>query len=417
MMTVAKRTKRPKPNAELMQLADSLLTNYKKPEDLIGENGLLKQLTKMLVERALEVEMAEHLGHDKSDPVTNATGNARNGHSAKTLKGEFGELPLEIPRDRQGAFEPQLIGKHQTRWTGFDDKIVSLYARGMTVREIQGHLTEMYGAEVSPSLISAVTDAVSEEVKAWQARPLDPLYPILYLDCIHIKVRDSGAVRVKAVYLAIGVNLAGHKEVLGLWIAQTEGAKFWLQVVTELKNRGVLDIFIACVDGLKGFPEAIEAVYPKASVQLCIVHMVRNSLNFVSWKTRKEVAADLRLIYQSATVEDAEQRLTEFEGKWDGQHPPIAQIWRRNWSRVIPFFDYPPEIRKVIYTTNAIESINMGLRKIIKNRSSFPTDEAASKLLYLALNNISRKWTMPIHDWKAALNRFTIQFEDRMLPL
>ena len=416
-MTVAKRTKRPKPNAELMQLADSLLVNYKKPEDLIGENGLLKQLTKMLVERALEAEMADHLGHDKSDPVTNVTGNARNGHSAKTLKGEFGELPLDIPRDRQGAFEPQLIGKHQTRWTGFDDKIISLYARGMTVREIQGHLTEMYGTEVSPSLISAVTDAVSEEVKAWQARPLDPLYPILYLDCIHIKVRDTGAVRVKAVYLAIGVNFTGHKEVLGLWIAQTEGAKFWLQVVTELKNRGVQDIFIACVDGLKGFPEAIEAVYPKASVQLCIVHMVRNSLNFVSWKTRKEVAADLRLIYQSATVEDAEQRLGEFEAKWDSQHPPIAQIWRRNWSRVIPFFDYPPEIRKVIYTTNAIESINMSLRKIIKNRSSFPTDEAASKLLYLALNNISRKWTMPIHDWKAALNRFTIQFEDRMLPI
>ena len=416
-MTVAKRTKRPKPNAELMQLADSLLVNYKKPEDLIGENGLLKQLTKMLVERALEAEMADHLGHDKSDPVTNVTGNARNGHSAKTLKGEFGELPLEIPRDRQGAFEPQLIGKHQTRWTGFDDKIISLYARGMTVREIQGHLTEMYGTEVSPSLISAVTDAVSEEVKAWQARPLDPLYPILYLDCIHIKVRDTGAVRVKAVYLAIGVNFTGHKEVLGLWIAQTEGAKFWLQVVTELKNRGVQDIFIACVDGLKGFPEAIETVYPKASVQLCIVHMVRNSLNFVSWKTRKEVAADLRLIYQSATVDDAEQRLTEFEGKWDSQHPPIAQIWRRNWARIVPFFDYPPEIRKVIYTTNAIESINMSLRKIIKNRSSFPTDEAASQLLYLALNNISRKWTMPIHDWKAALNRFTIQFEDRMPPL
>ena len=416
-MTVAKRTKRPKPNAELLQLADSLLTNYKKPEDLIGENGLLKQLTKMLVERALETEMAEHLGHDKSDPVTNVTGNARNGHSAKTLKGEFGELPLDIPRDRQGVFEPQLIGKHQTRWAGFDDKIISLYARGMTVREIQGHLTEMYGTEVSPSLISAVTDAVSEEVKAWQARPLDPLYPILYLDCIHIKVRDTGAVRVKAVYLAIGVNLDGHKEVLGLWIAQTEGAKFWLQVVTELKNRGVQDIFIACVDGLKGFPEAIEAVYPKASVQLCIVHMVRNSLNFVSWKTRKEVAADLRLIYQSATVEEAEQRLSEFEAKWDDRHPPIAQIWRRNWSRIIPFFDYPPEIRKVIYTTNAIESINMSLRKIIKNRSSFPTDEAASKLLYLALNNISRKWTMPIHDWKAPLNRFTIQFEDRMPTL
>jgi transposase-like protein len=308
------------------------------------------------------------------------------------------------------------VVKHQTRWSGFDDKIISLYARGLTVREIQGHLQEMYGTEVSPSLISAVTGAVSEEVKLWQARALDALYPILYLDCLHVKVRDTGAVRVKAVYLAIGVNLAGNKEVLGLWIAQTEGAKFWLSVITELKTRGVQDIFIACVDGLKGFPEAIEVVYPKAAVQLCIVHMVRNSLNFVSWKMRKEVAADLRLIYASATADAAEQQLTAFEAKWDADYRSIGLSWRRNWARVIPFFDYPPEIRKVIYTTNAIESINMSLRKIIKNRSSFPTDEAVSKLLYLALNNISKKWTMPIHDWKAALNRFTIQFDERMLP-
>jgi putative transposase len=416
-MTVSKRTKRPQPPAELVQLADSLLANYQKPEDLIGENGLLKQLTKMLVERALEAEMAEHLGHGKHDAITNPSGNARNGHSAKTLKGDFGELPLLIPRDRQASFEPQLIAKQQTRWTGFDDKIISLYARGLTVREIQAHLEEMYGTEVSPTLISSVTDAVSDEVKAWQGRPLEPLYPILYLDCLHIKVRDAGAVRVKAVYLAIGVNMDGHKEVLGLWIAQTEGAKFWLQVVTELKNRGVQDIFIACVDGLKGFPEAIETVYPKALVQLCIVHMVRNSLNFVSWKMRKEIAADLKLIYTATTAEKAEQELSAFEKKWDKDYASIAQSWRRNWARVVPFFDYPPEIRKVIYTTNAIESINMSLRKIIKNRSSFPTDEAASKLLYLALNNISRKWTMPIRDWKAALNRFTIQFEDRMSPL
>jgi transposase-like protein len=413
-MTVAKRTKRVKPDPELVKLADSLLVNYKKPEDLIGENGLLKQLTKMLVERALETEMTHHLGHGKSETVINATGNTRNGHSAKTLQGDFGELPLDIPRDRQGDFEPQMVGKHQTRWTGFDDKIISLYARGLSVREIQGHLEEMYGTEVSPSLISAVTDAVSEDVKLWQARPLDALYPILYLDCIHIKVRDAGAVRTKAVYLAIGVNMSGHKEVLGLWIAQTEGAKFWLQVVTELKTRGVQDIFIACVDGLKGFPEAIEAVYPKAAVQLCIVHMVRNSLNFVSWKVQKEVAADLRQIYTASTVELAEQRLTEFEEKWDAQYAPIGLSWRKNWARVIPFFDYPPEIRKVIYTTNAIESINMSLRKVIKTRSSFPTDEAATKLFYLALRNISKKWTMPIRDWKAALNRFTIQFGDRL---
>jgi putative transposase len=414
MMTVVKRNKRAKPDPELLKLADSLLANYKQPEDLIGENGLLKQLTKMLVERALEVEMTDHLGHDKSRAVNNDSAKTRNGHSGKTLKGDFGALPIDIPRDRQGTFEPQIIARHQTRWTGFDDKIISLYARGLSVRETQGHLGEMYGAEVSPALISSVTDAVSDDVKAWQARPLDALYPILYLDCIHVKVRDAGAVRNKAVFLAIGVNMDGHKEVLGLWIAQTEGAKFWLQVVTELKNRGVQDIFIACVDGLKGFPDAIEAVYPKAAVQLCIVHMVRNSLHFVPWKIQKEVAADLRAIYTAATADEAGLMLTQFEEKWDAQYPPIGQSWRRNWERIIPFFDYPAEIRKVIYTTNAIESINMSLRKVIKTRSSCPTDEAVSKLFYLALNNISKKWTMPIRDWKGALNRFTIQFDDRM---
>ena len=398
------------------ELVSSLLANYKKPEDLIGENGLLKQLTKLLVEKALDAEMTEHLGHGRHEPVANPVGNTRNGRSRKTLKGEFGELPIEVPRDRQGSFEPQLIPKHQTRWTGFDDKILSLYARGMTVREIQAHLEEMYGTEVSPSLISTVTDAVVVEVKAWQARPLDPVYPIVYLDCIHVKVRE-GAVRVKAVYLAIGVTMAGEKEVLGLWLAQTEGAKFWLQVVTELKNRGVQDIFIACVDGLKGFPEAIESVFPHATVQLCIVHMVRHSLNYVSWKRRAEVAADLRRIYTAATADEVEQRLTEFEAKWDGEYLPIGQSWRRNWPRLIPFFDYPPEIRKVIYTTNAIESVNMSLRKLTKNRGAFPSDEALVKLFYLALRNISKKWTMPIRDWKAALNRFTIQFEGRLPQL
>ena len=398
------------------ELVSSLLANYKKPEDLIGENGLLKQLTKLLVEKALDAEMTEHLGHGRHEPVANPVGNTRNGRSRKTLKGEFGELPIEVPRDRQGSFEPQLIPKHQTRWTGFDDKILSLYARGMTVREIQAHLEEMYGTEVSPSLISTVTDAVVVEVKAWQARPLDPVYPIVYLDCIHVKVRE-GAVRVKAVYLAIGVTMAGEKEVLGLWLAQTEGAKFWLQVVTELKNRGVQDIFIACVDGLKGFPEAIESVFPHATVQLCIVHMVRHSLNYVSWKRRAEVAADLRRIYTAATADEVEQRLTEFEAKWDGEYLPIGQSWRRNWPRLIPFFDYPPEIRKVVYTTNAIESVNMSLRKLTKNRGAFPSDDALVKLFYLALRNISKKWTMPIRDWKAALNRFTIQFEGRLPQL
>jgi putative transposase len=398
------------PNA----LIDELLLSYKKPEDLIGENGLLKQLTKAVIERALQAEMAQHLGHGKHEAVSNTTGNTRNGKSSKTLKGEFGLLPIEVPRDREGSFEPQLIPKHQTRWTGFDDKIISLYSRGMSVREIQAHLTEMYGTEVSPALISTVTDAVMEEVKHWQSRPLDAVYPVLYLDCLHVKVRESGTVRNKAIYLAIGINLQGEKEVLGLWIAQTEGAKFWLNVVTELKNRGVQDIFIACVDGLKGFPEAIEVVYPQAIVQLCIVHLVRNSLNYVGWNKRKEVAADLRRIYTAATVDEAEQHLVAFEEKWNNAYPSIAKSWRNHWERVIPFFAFPPEIRKIIYTTNAIESVNMSLRKVTKNRSSFPNDDAVLKLFYLALINISKKWTMPLRDWKPALNRFSIQFEDRM---
>jgi len=398
------------------ELLSSLLADYKKPEDLIGENGLLKQLTKLLVERALDAEMAEHLGHDRHEPVANAEGNTRNGRSRKTLKGDFGELPIEVPRDRQGSFEPRIVPKHQTCWNGFDDRILSLYARGMTVREIQAHLEEMYGAEVSPSLISSVTDAVIDEVKAWQGRALDALYPIVYLDCIHVKVRE-GAVRVKAVYLAIGVTLAGEKEVLGLWLSQNEGAKFWLQVVTELRNRGVQDIFIACVDGLKGFPEAIEAVFPRTQVQLCVVHMVRHSLNYVTWKRRPEVAADLRRIYTAATAEEAEQRLAEFETKWDAEYPPIGQSWRRNWGRLIPFFDFAPEVRKVIYTTNAIESVNFSLRKLTKHRGAFPNDEALIKLIYLALRNISKRWTMPIRDWKAALNQFTIQFEGRLPQL
>ena len=396
------------------ELIDSLLAGYKKPEDLIGENGLLKQLTKLLVEKALDAEMTEHLGHDKNHPIQNSLGNARNGKSKKTLKGEFGELPIEVPRDRQGSFEPQLIPKHQTRWTGFDDKILSLYARGMTVREIQSHLEEMYGTEVSPTLISSVTDAVIEEVKAWQGRPLDSVYPIVYLDCIHVKIRDSGVVKAKAIYLALGITMTGQKEALGLWVAQTEGAKFWLQVVTELKNRGIQDIFIACVDGLKGFPEAIETIYPNTTVQLCIVHMVRYSLNYVTWKYRKDVASDLKSIYGAGTIERAAQALDDFEERWGKSYPSIGQSWRRNWPRIIPFFDYSPEIRKVIYTTNAIESVNMSLRKITKNRGSFPSDESLMKLFYLALRNISQKWNMPIRDWKGALNQFSIKFEERM---
>lgn len=398
------------------ELLDRLLADYNhlKPEELIGENGLLKQLTKGSLERALQAEMTVHLGHEKNGNLSTKGGNSRNGKSAKTIKGEFGSLPIEVPRDRDSSFAPVIIPKGQTRFAGFDDKIISLYARGMTTREIQGHLEAIYGVEVSPTLISTVTDAVTNEVKIWQNRPLDVLYPIVYLDAIRVKVRDTGHVINKAIYLAIGITLDGIKEVLGMWVAENEGAKFWLQVVTELRNRGVQDIFIACVDGLKGFPEAIETVFPRTQVQLCLVHMVRNSLKYVSWKQRKEVAADLKAIYQAPTDEQAEMNLTAFETKWDELHPSIGQSWRRNWERIRPFFAYSPEIRKVIYTTNAIESMNMSLRKVTKNRGSFPNDESMLKLLYLALNNIAKKWTMPIRDWKAALNRFSILFGDRM---
>lgn len=395
-------------------LLDRLLADYKKPDDLIGESGLLKQLTKALLERALEAELTDHLGHEKHAPVGNKSGNARNGKSAKTIKGEFGKLPIEVPRDRDATFEPVILPKGKTRFTGFDDKIISLYARGMTTREIQGHIEEIYGVDVSAGLISSVTDAVADEVKIWQNRPLDATYPIVYMDAVRVKVRDNGHVSNKAVYLALGVTMDGIKEVLGMWVAENEGAKFWLQVVTELKNRGVEDIFIACVDGLKGFPEAIEAVFPRTQVQLCLVHMVRHSLKYVSWKQRKEVATDLKTIYQATTVEEAEMNLSAFEAKWDKSHPSIGQSWRRNWERIIPFFAYPKDIRKVIYTTNAIESLNMSLRKVTKNRGSFPNDAAMFKLLYLALHNIAKKWTMPIRDWKAALNQFSIIFEGRL---
>ena len=396
------------------ELIDDLLKDYKKPEDVIGENGLLKQLTKQLLERAMAAELTEHVGYEKHDPGGNNSGNSRNGKSAKTIKGSFGRMPLAVPRDRNGTFEPQIIEKHQTRFTGFDENIISLYSRGLTTREIQEHLEEIYHVEVSPALISNVTEEVMEEVRAWQNRQLEAVYPIMYLDAIQFKVRDGGHIKNKAVYLAIGMGMNGLKEVLGLWIAQTEGAKFWLQVVTELKNRGVNDIFIACVDGLKGFPEAIESVFPQTEIQLCIVHLVRHSLNYVGWKQRREVAADLKLIYTAATEVEAEQRLTEFAAKWDQKFPLIAKSWRTNWPRVIPFFAHPPEIRKIIYTTNAIESLNMSLRKVTKPRSSFPNDEAAAKLLYLALRNISRKWTVAIRDWAAALNRFAIIYEGRL---
>ena len=399
--------------ASSQKLIEQLIAGYQTPADIIGENGLLKQITKAVFEAALKAEMAVHLGHDRHGSVVNLTGNVRNGESVKTVTSDFGDIEITVPRDRQASFEPTLVPKHQRRFPGIDDRILSLYARGMSTREIASHLEEIFGAEVSPTLISTITDTVADEVKAWQARPLEALYPILYLDCLMVKTRESGAVANRAIYMAIGVNLDGQKEVLGLWSAPTEGAKFWLSVVTELKNRGVADILIACVDGLKGFPEAIEAVFPKAEVQLCIVHLVRNSLNFVSWKQRKEVAAGLRKIYTATTEAEAQISLDQFAQKWDSQYPQIAKSWRNNWARVIPFFAYAPEIRKVIYTTNAIESVNFSLRKLIKNRASFPNDDAAIKLLYLGLRNIAKRWTMPIQNWKQAMSQFMIRFEDR----
>jgi putative transposase len=396
------------------ELLDELLKDYQKPEDLLGQDGLLQQLTKALLERALNGELTHHLGYQKHGSSGNNSGNSRNGTTPKTLRGKRGQVQIDVPRDRNSEFEPQLVKKNQTRFDGLDEKIISLYSRGMTQREIQGHLEEIYGVEVSPSLISTVTDAVLDEVRAWQTRPLDSVYPILYLDALQVKVKAQGRVTNKAIYLAFGVNLQGLKEVLGMWAAEAEGAKFWMAVVTELKSRGVADIFIACVDGLKGFPEAIEAIFPNTQVQLCMVHLVRHSLRYVSHRDRKQVATDLKAIYQATTLSEAEHQLNGFEQTWASVYPVIAKSWRTNWSRIVPMFGYPGEIRRAIYTTNTIESLNMTLRKITKNRSLFPNDEAVFKLMYLGLRNISRRWTMPIRDWSAAMNQFAILFEGRV---
>jgi transposase-like protein len=394
------------------ELLDQLLANYSKPEDLTGENGLFKQLKKALIERALGAELTEHLGYEKGDPGGRGTGNNRNGTSSKTILTEDGEIEIAVPRDRAGSFEPQLIAKGQTRFDGFDDKILSLYARGMTVREIQGHLAELYGAEVSPDLISRVTDAVLEEVREWQSRPLDAVYPIVFFDALRVKIRDEGLVKNKAVYVALAYNSDGEKDVLGLWIEQTEGAKFWLRVVNELKTRGVNDILIAVVDGLKGFPEAINSVYPQTLVQTCIVHLIRNSLAFVSWKDRKAILPSIKAIYRAESADAAALRLAEFEAEWGKRYPAIGQIWRNAWEHVVPFFAFAPSIRKMIYTTNAVEALHRSLRKIIKTRGSFPTDEAALKLLYLAIKNAGVHWRRPV-EWTAAMGQFAIHFGAR----
>lgn len=397
----------------LDQTLDDLLKG-KSPKEILGQDGLLDELTKRLVERALEGEMTEHLGYEKHAPAGRNRRNSRNGKAVKRVKTSTSEIDVEVPRDREGTFEPQLLPKRRRRLPGFDDKVLALYARGLTTREIQGHLKEMYGVNVSPSLISAVTDSVMADVEAWQSRPLDAVYPIVYLDALHIKMRENRHVQPCAVYVALGINMQGKKDLLGLWIAESEGAKFWLGILTELRNRGVEDVLVAAVDGLKGFPEAIAVVYPKTQVQLCIVHMVRNSLNYASWKYQKELVRDLRSIYTAPTVAAAERALDAFSEKWDRVTPYISRSWRANWANLIAFFDYPPEIRRVIYTTNAIESIQAQLRKVTKKHGAFPTKDSVLKVLYLALQRAQERWTMPIRDWQPALDHFAMAFPGRV---
>ena len=395
-------------------LIDELLQDCKDPKDILGQNGLLKQLTKRLIERTLQAELTDHLGYEPYAPEGHGADNCRNGKGSKTLQSDSGPIQIEVPRDRDSSFEPKFVKKRQRRLEGFDDKVLSLYARGLSTRDIQGQLEELYGVEVSPALISNVTEAVLEDVRAWQCRPLSAVYPILYFDALFVKTRQDGPVMTKAVYLALGINLEGEKELLGLWVAQTEGSKFWLSVFNELKNRGVQDCFIACVDGLKGLPEAVEAVFPRTQVQLCIVHKLRNSLKYVPWKERKAVARDLRAIYAAATVSEAEQALDRFSAGWDAKYPAIGPSWRADWQRLTVFFNYSPEIRKVIYTTNAIESLNYSLRRLLKTRGAFPNDDSIVKILFLAINRVAKKWTMPIRDWRSGLDQFVILFGDRV---
>lgn len=405
-MTQEKKTK-------LDELVEELVKSGKDADELMAEGGILKELFKRVAERALEAEMSAHLGYERHDPVGRGSGNSRNGRSRKTVAASQGAVEIEVPRDRNGSFEPRFVRKHQRKLGDFEAQIIALYARGMSTRDIQSLLEDQYGIDVSPTFVSQVTDAVLDEVRAWQARPLEAVYPIVYLDALVTRSRQEGAVASRHVYVALGVNREGEKELLGLWLAQSEGAKFWLTILTELKNRGVQDMLIACVDGLKGFGEAIEAVFPHTQVQQCIVHQVRHSLHYVPWKERKAVASALRRIYTAPTVEAGERELSTFESLWGEKYPRIAPGWRANWARLSVFYDYPPDIRRVIYTTNAVESLNASLQKVLKQRKAFPNDEAILKVLYLALHNVARNWRRPVHNWKQALNQFSILFGDR----
>jgi transposase-like protein len=396
---------------KLKAMAAELAKDIKTEADL---NALSAELLKLTVETALNAELTEHLGYNKHGDSKPARGNARNGSTPKTLKGQHGEVEILTPRDRDGSFEPQIVRKNQTRLTRMDDQILTLYAKGMSTREIVETFKEMYDADVSPTLVSKVTERVLERITEWQSRPLDPLYCIVYLDCIVVKIRDNLRVVNKSIYLALGVNLEGKKELLGLWISDNEGAKFWLSVLTELKTRGVQDILIACVDGLKGFPEAINTEYPETRVQLCVVHMIRNSLRYVTWKDYKAVTTDLKRVYQALTEDQAVAELERFGQAWNDKYPSIAKSWNTHWANLRTLFDYPPDIRKAIYTTNAIESLNSVIRSATKRRKLFPSDESAIKDIYLAITQASKKWTMPIQNWRMALNRFIIEYGDRV---
>jgi transposase-like protein len=393
--------------AHVTQLAKGL-----KSEADLGD--LTQQLVKMTVEAALGAELDEHLGYDKYDPAGRGSGNSRNGTSPKRLKGQHGEIEVETPRDRAGTFDPQFVRKGQTRLTQMDDQILALYAKGLSTRDIVDAFKDMYGAEVSATLISKVTDSVLETIVEWQSRPIDAVYPIVYLDCIVLKIRQNKRVINKSMYVALGITMEGQKELLGLWLAETEGARFWLSVLTELKSRGLQDILIACVDGLKGFPEAIAAEYPHARIQLCVVHMVRNSLKYVAWKDYRAIATELKGIYRAATEDAALLELQRFAEKWDGKYPQISKSWQSHWHNLATLFEYPPDIRRVIYTTNAIESVNSVIRKATRQRKLFPTDESAMKVVYLAIQSAAKKWTMPLQNWKPCLNRFMIDFGDRL---
>lgn len=393
------------------ELLDQFVTG---PMTAEAVEAVMKKFKKAIIERALGAEMSHHLGYPAGAAKPEEATNHRNGSSGKTVLTDDGPLRIEIPRDRQGSFEPQLIGKHERRFTGFDDKIIAMYARGMTVREVQAYLLEMYAVEVSADFISSVTDAVMAEVTAWQARPLEPMYPVVFFDALRVKIREDAVVRNKAVYLALAVLPDGTRDILGLWIENTEGAKFWMKVFNDLKTRGCHDILIAVTDGLKGMPEALGVVYPATTLQTCIVHLIRNSLDYASWKERKALAAAIRPIYTASSAEAAEAELTAFaQGPWGQKFPTVVASWRRAWTHVIPFFAFPPAVRRVIYTTNSIESVNARLRKIIKTRGHFPSDDAATKLIWLALRNITADWSRAAHDWKMAMNQFAILYEDR----